>query len=39
MTFSLREGRGLTVDEKRFALSVGAPNFLFYGYERIFLLA
>jgi len=37
MTFSLKEGRGLTVEEKGYTLSGGTPNFLFKGYERIFL--
>jgi hypothetical protein len=37
MTFSLTKGRGLTVDEKGYALSGGTPKLLFNGYERIFL--
>jgi len=37
MTFSLTKGRGLTVDEKGYALSGGTPSLLFNGYERNFL--
>jgi len=37
MIFSLTKGRGLTLDEKGYALSGGTPNLLFNGYERIFL--
>jgi len=33
------ESRGLTVDEKVYALFGGTPRFLFNGYERIFLSA